>query len=92
MADRLFAVERYDRSGGAVSPVAVPAIDTGVLGSEVRLVGAVHLHADDVVLALVEGPDAETVSAVVAAAGWPADRITPATWLTAVSLPTGGVL
>lgn len=86
MPDRLFAVERYDRSGGAVAPAA-PAVGPGV-----RLVGAVHLHADDVVLALVEGPDADTVSAAVAAAGWPADRVTPATWLAAASQPAGGLL
>jgi hypothetical protein len=41
---------------------------------------AVHLPADDVVLAVVEGEDEASVCAAVTAAGWRVDRITAATW------------
>jgi hypothetical protein len=64
-------VERYDSSGDA-TPGPVPALIT----ADTRLVAAVHLPADEVVLALVEGPDADTVTAV-ASAVWRADRVTP---------------
>ena len=81
MIPRLFAVERYERrdsSAGEYAPEPMaPLADGGA-----RLVGALHLPADDVVLALVEGPDATTVSAAATAAGWRVDRISPATWLT----------
>ncbi|MER7443069.1 hypothetical protein [Micromonospora avicenniae] len=42
-----------------------------------------RIPADDVVLALVEGPDAETVAAVAAAAGWRVDRLGTAEWIVA---------
>jgi hypothetical protein len=74
---QLFALERYDRSGRDSAPEPVPQLTT----AETRLVAAVHLPADDVVLALVEGPDAETVVAVAAAADWRVDRLSPATWV-----------
>ncbi|HEY0636224.1 MAG TPA: hypothetical protein VGD67_01130 [Pseudonocardiaceae bacterium] len=77
----LFALERYerhDRSAGVAAPEPVPVMPAG---APARLMGAVHLVADDVVLALVEGPDAETVSAAATAAGWRVDRITPAAWM-----------
>lgn len=73
---RLFALERYDRSGGSA-----PGPVTPLISADARLVVAVHLPADDVVLALVEGPDEATVAAAVAAAGWRVDRLIPATWV-----------
>jgi len=73
----LFALERYDTTDGARVPVPPPGLTT----ASTRLVAAVHLHVDDVVLALVEGDDAESVAAAAAAAGWTVDRISPATWL-----------
>ena len=75
MADPLYAIERYDAAGE--EPAGFPALAGGV-----RLVAAVRLAADDVVLALVEGPDPDTVAALAAAAGWRVDRITPASWIT----------
>ncbi len=77
MGDRLFALERYDITGDAHAPDAVLSLAT----AETRLVVAVHLPADDVVLALVEGPDAKTVAAAAAAAGWRVDRLNPASWI-----------
>ncbi|MEV0267988.1 hypothetical protein AB0H43_04360 [Hamadaea sp. NPDC050747] len=73
---RLFALERYDTSGGLALPVLPELPD----GAEVRLVAAVHLPADDVLLALVEGPDADTVAGAANAAGWRVDRLCPAVW------------
>lgn len=67
----LFAIERYDPAGAP--PAALPPMD--------GLVMAVRLAADDVVLALVEGPDPDSVAADAAAAGWRVDRLTPATWI-----------
>jgi phage tail sheath gpL-like len=75
---QLFALECYDRSGGRAAPEPMSLPTT----ADTRLVSAVYLPADEVVLALVEGPDAETVAAVAAAAGWRVDRLSPATWLT----------
>ncbi|OLT16106.1 hypothetical protein BJF78_15245 [Pseudonocardia sp. CNS-139] len=69
-------MERYDPSGDGDAGPAAPALTT----AETRLVAAVHLPADEVVIALVEGPDADTVAAV-ATARWRADRVTPARWL-----------
>ncbi|GAA1378144.1 hypothetical protein GCM10009661_49090 [Catellatospora chokoriensis] len=71
---RLFAVERYDAdgSGGAALPQ---------LPGAVRLVAAVRLPADEVVLALVEGPDADTVIQVTTQADWRPDRVEPAVLL-----------
>ena len=77
MTNHLFALERYDRSGSESppEPVSLPAT------ADARLVGVVHLPADDVVLALVEGPDSETVTAAASAAGWRPDRVSPAAWV-----------
>lgn len=74
---RLFAVERYERSGHGEVP------DLGPLpaAADTRLVVAVHLPADEVVLALVEGPDTQTVADSAAAAGWRVDRLNPAVWV-----------
>jgi hypothetical protein len=71
---RLFAVECYDATGSGY--VALPP-----LPGTVRLVVAVRLPADEVVLALVEGPDAETVTDVITQADWRPDRIEPAVLL-----------
>jgi hypothetical protein len=80
MESQLFLVEQYDHSGtGPDGPV--PA-----LAEPVRVVTAFHLAADQVVLALVEGPDAATVAAAAAEAGWPVDRILPAVPLTALGV------
>jgi hypothetical protein len=77
VTNQLFAVERYDDTGGAaVPPSSFPALPAGV-----RLAGAVYLPADEVVLALVEGPDVESVCTAVAAAGWRVDRISLASWV-----------
>ena len=72
MIRQLFAVERYARSGS--EPPAAPGAVPG-------LVGALYLPADEVVVALVEGADAEAVRAAVSDAGWRVDRITPAEWI-----------
>ncbi|SDZ30161.1 hypothetical protein SAMN05444365_109146 [Micromonospora pattaloongensis] len=82
MTRRLFAIEQYDSSGRGAPPPP-PALDT----DDTRLVAAVHLPADDVVLALVEGPDAAAVAAAAAAAGWRVDRLNPARWITPGSDP-----
>ncbi|WNI18020.1 hypothetical protein [Actinacidiphila sp. ITFR-21] len=42
----------------------------------VRLIATVRLPADEVVLALVEGPDAEAVA--MAEVGWQVHRVNPA--------------
>jgi hypothetical protein len=76
--DNLFALERYESSGDATSPRPLRRLTT----ARTRLVAAVHLVADDVVLALVEGPDAETVAATARTAGWRVDRLSPASWIT----------
>jgi hypothetical protein len=77
MSHRLFAIERYDDTGGHVAPTdPFPA-----LPSHVHLAGAVYLSADEVVIAFVEGPDEASVGAAVLAAGWRVDRISPANWL-----------
>ncbi|MFC0528976.1 hypothetical protein [Phytohabitans kaempferiae] len=77
MTDRLFAVERYDVPGS--EPSSLPAL------ADARLVAAVHLPADQVVLALVEGPDEQSVAAAATAAGWRVDRLHPAVWITSGS-------
>jgi hypothetical protein len=71
----LYALERYDAGD---EPAAGPPL--------AGLVCAVRLPADDVVLALVEGPDADTVAALAAAAGWRVDRLTPASWMSPPTL------
>ncbi|MER7331903.1 MULTISPECIES: hypothetical protein [unclassified Micromonospora] len=82
MAARLFVLERYDPVPGQCADVPAGALSTGLT----RLRGALRIPADDVALALVEGPDAETVAAV-AAAGWRVDRLAPAEWITAPDAP-----
>lgn len=74
MPIQLFAIERYDDTGAH----AAPAEPFPTLPAHVQLAGAFYLPADEVVLAFVEGDDAETVGAAVAAAGWRVDRISPA--------------
>jgi hypothetical protein len=77
MTSRLFALERYDLGDEhRPEPDWVPATE-----GRIRVVGIVLLPADCVYLALVEGPDVETVTAAAMAAGWRIDRINPATWL-----------
>jgi hypothetical protein len=77
VSTRLFAVERYDDTGGHVAPSdPFPA-----LPAHVRLAGAVYLPVDEVVIAFVEGSDEASVGAAVTAAGWRVDRISPANWL-----------
>ena len=71
----LFAVERYDESGVGEHP-SFPALPAGL-----RLAAAFHLPADEVFLALVDGPDETSVGAAIVAAGWRVDRISPAQWL-----------
>ncbi|WP_116952548.1 hypothetical protein [Jiangella endophytica] len=73
MNRRLYALEHYTGPDDTAEPV--PA-----LPEDVRLRLAVRLPADEVVLALVEGPDEPTVVAAAAAAGWRVDRIGPAAW------------
>lgn len=84
MTRHLFALESYDASAGQ----SVPELASLPPG-EARLVAAVHLPADEVVLALVEGPDAETVADAAAAAGWRVDRLCPAAWIFAQAFPEG---
>ena len=76
MTSRLFALERYDLGDEHVPEPDWAAATVG----GIRLVGIVLLPADCVYLALVEGPDAETVIAAAVAVGWRIDRISPATW------------
>ncbi|GAB3141957.1 hypothetical protein GCM10027290_15530 [Micromonospora sonneratiae] len=75
MTRRLFAIERYDGLGEEASPALLSLLTT----ADTRLVCAVRLPADDVVLALVESPDQETVVSVAVTAGWRVDRLGPAT-------------
>jgi hypothetical protein len=74
-ATSLFVVERYDDTGIPGRLQSLPAPPAGV-----DLVYAVRVPADDVVLALIEGTDEQTIRTALAAAGWRVDRITPATW------------
>ena len=70
----LFAIERYDETGGhAAPPDPFPK-----LPAHVQLAGAFYLPADEVVIAFVRGHDAETVRTAVTGAGWRVDRISPA--------------
>ncbi|MEU5941871.1 hypothetical protein ABZ807_22405 [Micromonospora sp. NPDC047548] len=75
MTRHLFALEQYDCSPGADG--SVPAFGT----PDCRLVAAVRLPTDDVVIALVEGPDADVVAAAAAAVAWRVDRLIPARWI-----------
>jgi hypothetical protein len=82
---RLFALERYESSDDSRAGATphLPHLPTSRLTTaQTRLVAAIHLVADDVVLALVEGPDEATVAATAQAAGWRVDRLSPATWIT----------
>lgn len=80
----LFALESYDVSAGRSVPEW-----TSLPPGEVRLIAAVHLPLDELVLALVEGPDADAVSTAAAAAGWRVDRLCPAAWVLTKNLPEG---
>ncbi|MEV4123293.1 hypothetical protein [Micromonospora sp. NPDC049645] len=81
MTGHLFALEQYDRSPAA--DATLPALGT----ADCRLVAALRLPTDEVVIALVEGPDADVVAAAAAAAAWRVDRLIPARW---VLPPTAG--
>lgn len=81
MERSLFALERYESVGDAVVAPSLPA--DGVA----RLVAAIHLPADEVVLVLAEGPNEAAVTTALEAAGWRVDRVGPAIWL----LPEGGL-
>jgi len=72
--NQLFAIERYDDTGGhAAPPDPFPK-----LPAHVHLAGAYYLPADEVVIAFVRGADTETVRDAVTGAGWRVDRISPA--------------
>ncbi|WP_406070247.1 hypothetical protein [Micromonospora sp. NBC_01638] len=75
MANHLFVLEQYDCSSEAGT--AAPLITT----PGCRLVAAIRLPTDDVVIALVEGPDAEVVAAAAAGSAWRVDRLIPAWWI-----------
>jgi hypothetical protein len=75
VSNQLFLVERYDDTGIPDRLERLPAPSP-----QVPVLFAVHVPADDVVLALVEGTDEQTMSAALAAAGWRVDRITSASW------------
>ncbi|HYY12724.1 MAG TPA: hypothetical protein VE781_17435 [Kineosporiaceae bacterium] len=77
MTRRLFVLERYEPSGAEI----VPGRAAPPLPARCRLVAAVHLPADGVLLALVEGPDADTVASAAEDAGWRVDRLCPADWV-----------
>lgn len=77
MTRHLFALERYEHGPEWVATAPAEALTTATT----RLVAAVHLPADETVLALVEAEDEQTVRAAAALAGWRVDRITAATWL-----------
>ncbi len=77
MDRRLFALERYEHSGSSAPTDSVEGLTTAVT----RLVAAVHLPADEAVLALVEADDEEAVLAAALAAGWRVDRVTTAVWV-----------
>jgi hypothetical protein len=76
VTNQLFVIERYDDTGtpGRLQLLPAPPAD-------LQLLCAVHVPADDVLLALVEGTDEQTICTALAAAGWRVDRITPANWV-----------
>lgn len=76
MPPDLFAIERYDDSSGARPAEPLPALPPGT-----RLACAVHLPADDAVLALVEGADEASVRTALADSGWRVDRMTAGAWI-----------
>jgi hypothetical protein len=78
VTSRLFALEHYESSDSVTPHLPTDRLTT----ARTRLVAAVHLDADVVVLALVEGPDEQTVAATARAAGRRVDRLNPATWIT----------
>jgi len=71
----LFVVERYDDTGDpdSVQPIPEPPAD-------LRVIYTVRVPADDVVIALVEGRDEQSIRASLGDVGWRVDRITTATW------------
>ncbi|MEV1072215.1 hypothetical protein [Micromonospora parva] len=75
MANHLFVLEQYycSADAGAVAPLIA------TVGC--RLVATIRLPTDDVVIALVEGPDAEAVAAAAAVSAWRVDRLIPAWWI-----------
>ncbi|MFE0531504.1 hypothetical protein ACFW0V_28285 [Micromonospora parva] len=75
MANHLFVLEQYYCSADAGA--AAPLIAT----VDCRLVATIRLPTDDVVIALVEGPDAEAVAAAAAVSAWRVDRLIPAWWI-----------
>ncbi|MEV7227335.1 MULTISPECIES: hypothetical protein [Polymorphospora] len=77
MPGSLFAVERYERRGDQRTP-SLPSLPAD---SGVRLVVAVHLPADEVVIALVEADDVAAAEAAAVGAGWQVDRVTSAIWI-----------
>ena len=85
MDRHLYAVERYGPPGrlGEPEPEPMPAEPS-------RIVGVMQLTDDDVAVALVEGPDPESVRASMVAAGWRVDRITSARWTTFESKASAG--
>jgi hypothetical protein len=77
MTSHLFAVETYDDSDGARPVDALPALPPGN-----RLACAVHLFADDALLAFIEGADEPSVRAALIHSGWRFDRIIAGEWVT----------
>lgn len=77
MPPDLFAIERYDDSAGARAADPLPDLPPGT-----RLACAIHLPADEAVLALVEGADEATVRTALARSGWRVDRMTAGAWIT----------
>ena len=69
----MFVIEHYQPSNGASVRLAPLPPD-----GDARLILAIHVPADDVVLAVVEAPDTESVLAAAAAAQWRVDRLCPA--------------
>ena len=76
MTTQLYAVERYGPQRESTG--AAPTLP---LSGPATLIGVLQLTDDDVGMALVEGPDPETVRASMSSAGWRVDRITSAAWL-----------
>ena len=72
---QLFVVERYDDTGDPGAAQPIPAPPAGL-----KVICTVRVPADDVVLALVEGRDEQSIRASLGDVGWRVDRITMATW------------
>jgi hypothetical protein len=75
---QLFVLERYEPTGGFVSPQSVAPLATAAT----RLVAAVYVPADEVVLVFVEAPDEAAAAAAAQGAGWRIDRLNVAVWIT----------